>query len=253
MSAALEISWLGQAGFIYRFPGGAVICVDPYLSYAASGGKTRPRMMPIPVPASELVAHVVVLTHDHTDHFDEHTLRPLAERITTRFVGPSSCREHWINMELPAERFLALDWGQSIEIADVTFSATFAAHDSGSKKDAIGIILEADRFKLYQVGDSEYTPQLVEQVQNLQPDLLLVPINGRLGNMNHVEAAQLTQAVNPHVVIPIHYGMFYHNTADPQDFVNACRQLGLKTRIAIMHVGKSFKLEPHQHAGEDQE
>ena len=240
----LEMAWLGQSGFILRFPRGAIICIDPYLSYATSAGKTRERLTPIPIPATELAAHVVVTTHDHSDHFDEHSLRPMSERKTTLFVGPSSCREHWQAMELPAERFLRLDQGQVLDIANVRFSAVFAAHDSGAKRDAIGVIIEADGYKIYHTGDTEYMPELIAQAQDMRPDALLVPINGRLGNMNHEQAAQLTQLVQPRVVIPMHYGMFRHNTADPQDFVDACRHLDLKTRVVVMQTSRSFMLEP---------
>lgn len=239
----LEIAWLGQSGFIFRFPRGAVICVDPYLSYATSAGKTRERLTPIPIPATDLAAHVVVTTHDHSDHFDEHSLRPISERRTTLFAGPTSCREHWLAMELPAERFLVLDQGQSLDITDVHFKAVFAAHSSGTKQDATGIILEADGYKLYHTGDTELVPDLIAHAQDLRPDVLFVPINGRLGNMNHEQAAQFTQLVQPRVVIPMHYGMFRHNTADPQDFINACRQLGLTTRIVVMQTTHTFKLE----------
>ena len=100
-ASALGVIWLGQSTFIYQFPTGLVVCVDPYLSYATSSGGTRERLTPILTPPSMLRADVVVTTHDHTDHFDEHSLRPIAERPDTVFVGPSSCCEHWQAMKLP--------------------------------------------------------------------------------------------------------------------------------------------------------
>ena len=238
----LEIEWLGQAGFIYRFPSGMSVCVDPYLSYATSTGKTRERLLPIPVPASQVNADIVVTTHDHTDHFDEHTLRPMAERPQTLFVGPSSCRAHWIEMEMPAWRFLRLDRGESLEVAGVRLTALYAEHDSGSKRDAIGVVLECGGSRVYQTGDSEYTQPVLDAVRDLRPDLMAVPINGRAGNMDHRQAALLAQAVQPAAVMPMHYGVFRHNNADPQDFVNACRELGIKARIIVAKAGRCFAL-----------
>mgnify|MGYP001056869091 CR=1 FL=1 len=240
----LAITWLGQAVFIYRFPQGLLVCVDPYLSYAASGGKTRERLLPILIPPSQINADIVITTHDHTDHFDEHTLRPLAERSETIFVGPSSCREHWLGMAMPGERFLRLDRGESLEVAGAKLTAVRAEHTSGNREDAIGVIIEADGYRAYQVGDSEYSEALVESVRGLQPDLLAVPINGRLGNMDARQAALLTQAVQPRAVIPMHYSMFRHNNADPQEFVDACRGMGIGARIVVMKPGKPVELEP---------
>lgn len=239
----LSVTWLGQAGFIYGFPGGATVCVDPYLSHAAGKGKSRERLTPVPLPAWQVRADIVVVTHDHTDHFDEITLRPLAEVPGTVFLGPSSCREHWLAMGLPGERFLRLDQGESLEVAGVGLRALYAEHDSGGRRDAIGVVIEADGFKVYQTGDSEYTERLVETGKGLKPDLLTVPINGRLGNMDHEQAARFTEAVAPRAAIPMHYGMFKDNTADPQDFIDACKGVGVGARVVLMKTGRPFGLE----------
>ncbi len=244
--AALGIDWLGQSGFRYHFPiaGGAVrVCVDPYLSHAMSGGKTRERLTPIVIPASRLRADLVVTTHDHIDHFDEITLRPLAERPNVIFAGPSSCRDHWRAMGLPPERFLRLDQGESLEVAGVRLTATYADHSSGDRRDAIGVLAEAGGFRVYQTGDSEYNERLVAGARGLAPDLLTLPINGRGGNMGHDEAARLTAAVGPRVVIPNHYQMFAANTADPQDFLDACRARAVAARVVLLRPGRRFELE----------
>lgn len=238
----LGIDWLGQSGFLYHFPSGRVLCIDPYLSHAVRRGRTKERLMPIPVPASELTADVVVTTHEHSDHFDEVTLRPLAERPRVVFAGPTSCRERWLAMDLPGERFLRLDQGEECDIAGMRLTATYAEHGSGDRDDAIGCIIECERFRIYQVGDSEYSDRLANEVRELKPDLLTVPINGRLGNMNAEEAALLTEAVQPRVVIPMHYGMFRDNTADPQAFVDACRSRNQNARIVLMQVGTRLQI-----------
>jgi L-ascorbate metabolism protein UlaG (beta-lactamase superfamily) len=241
--STLGVTWLGQSTFIYQFPTGLVVCVDPYLSYATSNGGTRERLTPILMPASTLRADVVVTTHDHTDHFDEHSLRPIAERAETVFVGPSSCCEHWRAMKMPSERFVRIDRGESQELAGARFTALYAEHDSGQKRDAIGVLINAGGFSVYQVGDSEYVPQVADQAKGLKPDLLAVPINGRKGNMNHREAALLTRLIEPRAAVPMHYAMFRNNTADPQDFVDACREVGVGSRVVVMQPGARFELE----------
>lgn len=239
----LGIDWLGQSGFLYHFPSGRVMCIDPYLSHAVRRGRTKERLMPIPIPASELIADVVVTTHEHSDHFDEVSLRPLSERPSVVFAGPTSCRERWLAMELPGERFLRLDQGESCNIAGMQLTATYAEHGSADRDDAIGCIIECDGFQIYHVGDSEMSERLADKVRDLMPDLLTVPINGRLGNMNAQEAALLTEAVKPRVVIPMHYGMFRDNTADPQDFIDAYRSRCQNSQIVLMQIGRRFALE----------
>ncbi len=237
----LTLNWLGQSGFLYQFPNGPTVCIDPYLSYAA-GQRTRPRLTPIPLPASLLSTDVVITTHDHGDHFDPFSLRPIAEQPETIFVGPTSCREHWQRMELPGERFIQLNQGETLTVAGVELTATYAEHGSGERRDAIGVILRAGDLSLYQTGDSEYNERLVDLARDLRPHLLTMPINGRLGNMSADEAAQLVKYAQPQVAVPNHYGMFANNTADPQDFVDACRQRGVDARIALMAVGQWTEL-----------
>jgi L-ascorbate metabolism protein UlaG (beta-lactamase superfamily) len=60
----------------------------------------------------------------------------------------------------------------------------------------------------------------------------LLPINGRAperrvaGNLNATEAAELGKQIGARTVIPCHYEMFEFNTADPQEFAQACRKIG---------------------------
>jgi L-ascorbate 6-phosphate lactonase len=240
---SLEIVWLGQAGFLYTFPNSVVVCTDPYLSHAATREKSRERMIPIPVPAWKVDADIVILTHDHSDHFDELTIRPMAESSQATFVGPSSCLEHWRAMRLAEERFLRLDQGEVLSVAGVSLRALYANHDSGAARDSIGIVLEADSFVVYQVGDSEFDQRLAEQARGLKPDLMCVPINGRLGNMTFDEAARLTGIVEPSTVIPMHYGMFATNTENPQAFVDACREQSISARVEIMKPLRRLELK----------
>ena len=46
------------------------------------------------------------------------------------------------------------------------------------------------------------------------------------------------------MVVPMHYGMFRTNNADPGDFVAAARAIGLSARITIMKPGRRFDLAP---------
>ncbi|MEX2381926.1 MAG: dihydrodipicolinate synthase family protein, partial [Opitutales bacterium] len=72
------------------------------------------------------------------------------------------------------------------------------------------------------------TDDLAARALNFGPvDLLLVCINGRLGNMSATEAAKLASEIRPRLAVPIHYGMFPNNTADPDTFTTPLRRAGL--------------------------
>src|SRR5215210_9585225 len=68
---------LGQAGFVIK--GGATIAyIDPYLSDPPTASGESRRRFPVPLdPHAAGHAQIVFATHEHGDHADIATLRPL--------------------------------------------------------------------------------------------------------------------------------------------------------------------------------
>ncbi len=58
--------------------------------------------------------------------------------------------------------------------------------------------------------------------------------------MNYKEAAILTEEIEPELIIPMHYGMFKENTANPEDFVKCLGKLNFKGEEKILELNKSF-------------
>jgi len=56
--------------------------------------------------------------------------------------------------------------------------------------------------------------------------------------MDVSEAVRLTNQIQPKIVVPMHWGMFAHNTIDPQVFLMAARDGEMKAKRLIMeHMG----------------
>ena len=71
----MKITWLGQAGFLLETSGLKII-IDPYLSESCL--KLNPdlyRRMPIDEKYLEIEPDVIIITHDHLDHYDPETLK----------------------------------------------------------------------------------------------------------------------------------------------------------------------------------
>ena len=228
----MELTWLGQGGFLIRC-GGAAICLDPYLSDSCerSGGHTR--IAPPPLDPGGIDADVFVFTHDHMDHLDEGTLRKI-DLCAHLFAAPASCREHLRRLGVPQERLLRFDRGESFGIVDAELHAVFADHT----EDSIGLVVRAGGRTIYFTGDTLFSPRLAKEAAPFSPDILVTCINGRWGNMGAEEAADVARALDVKVAIPTHYGMFAENTADPMDFVRAfgaarCRLLQMYEPVEI--------------------
>jgi L-ascorbate metabolism protein UlaG (beta-lactamase superfamily) len=62
-------------------------------------------------------------------------------------------------------------------------------------------------------------------------DLALLPINGKLNNLDGAEAARLARLVEAQLAVPCHYDLFEFNTADPEAFAAECERLGQPYRV----------------------
>jgi L-ascorbate 6-phosphate lactonase len=90
--------------------------------------------------------------------------------------------------------------------------------------------------RVYHSGDTLPHPDL-RGIRDARPDLMLICINGGYGNMNPAEAAELTAAIAPAVVVPMHWGLVAENTVDPAQFVRALAGLGSAARPLVMAPG----------------
>jgi L-ascorbate metabolism protein UlaG (beta-lactamase superfamily) len=72
----------------------------------------------------------VILSHDHYDHLDYHTVLALAPRVQ-HFITTLGVGDRLISWGIPAEKVRQLDWWQETAVGGVRFVATPAQHFSG--------------------------------------------------------------------------------------------------------------------------
>jgi L-ascorbate metabolism protein UlaG (beta-lactamase superfamily) len=219
------IHWLGQGGFAFKAHACPLIVVDPYLSDSANRDGNAPRLAPIPIKPRNLSLDILFLTHDHIDHTDPATVTHLmAANPDARVVCPPASARHLEKLGVAVDSGHVVTPGDRLKFGNLIVDAVPAQHTD----DSVGFVFQflggtADPAgpTIYITGDTLYTPMLAESVAELDPDLLIVPINGRWGNMTAEEAAKLAVEIAPQEVIPMHYGMFAANTADPAEFLSA--------------------------------
>lgn len=202
------ITWIGQAGYIFDL-GGKVLCIDPYLSNSVKKSNGFERLVPLPIEPQEFRGDMIVTTHDHADHLDEDTIKNL-NRSDSSFAGPTSCVEQFEAMGIPKSQILSLNKDESISLGSAIIHGVYAKHTY----DSIGVVIQYRGHTVYLVGDSLYDEQLLD-VSKYNPEIVIVCINGRLGNMGYEDAAFLATRLGVKAAIPSHYGMFAENTEDP--------------------------------------
>ncbi len=209
----LHVWWLGQSGFLLK-QAGAFALLDPYLSDSltlkyATTDKPHVRMTERCIdPASLDFVTVVTSSHQHTDHFDEATLLPLAKANPgLQLILPAAVEGAARNrLGNAAIALIELDEGTSIEADGWRFTGVAAAHNE-IERDALGrckflgFIVERHGFTLYHSGDTLLHDGLVPALKPKRCDIAFVPINGHkperrvAGNLNGTEAAQLASEI----------------------------------------------------------
>lgn len=201
---------LGQSGYIVRTSKTTVV-IDPYLSDSVNKAAGRPRALPIPVQPQDIRCDAVICTHDHLDHLDTETVKGIFSQqlfLTTKKGSELLRRLGRTNVKV-------LEQGQTVTVGDISITAVFADHST----EAFGIILKAEEKTLYFSGDTLYHENLLK-IAAYHPDITLICINGKLGNMNVGQALAVARKLGAKVNIPNHYDMFLSNSEDPHLFAD---------------------------------
>ncbi|MEX2592587.1 MAG: MBL fold metallo-hydrolase [Anditalea sp.] len=236
--------WLGQSGFLIKWQGKHLL-IDPYLSDSLTKkyeGTDKPhiRMTELVINPERLdFIDVVTSSHNHTDHLDGDTLKPIIRmNPEIEFIIPEANREFVVNRIETDKNFpIGLNDGEQITVKGFHFTAVPAAHetverDENNKCKFLGYVIQFGPHTLYHSGDTILYDNIAEILSNFSVDVAILPINGKdskrkvAGNLNAKEAAALGRDIGTGIVIPCHYDMFTFNTADPGEFITASEAIG---------------------------
>jgi len=221
--------------------------------------------MPAPVTLAELgVLDLVLVTHHHTDHMDPRTLQPpAATQPALRFVVPEAIRgEAHRRTGASSDRIIGMDASQRIEVLPGVFVTRLrAAHeeletDERGRYRFLGYALRFESFGRKPIvighsGDTIPFPGQAEELAACDPDLPLLPVNGRSaepkargipGNLTLEEAVALTRQAGCGTMVAHHYGLFAFNTRPLADIKRLAHAPDLPVRLIPARNGVEIRL-----------
>jgi len=232
--------WLAQAGFAFKTASNRVLYVDPYLSNVVEKAFGFKRLRLPPIQVEDVRADWVISSHEHLDHMDTDALPVIAQSCSAcRFAGSEACEPEYGKMGIPPDRFLLLEPGKRHSLGDADVVAARADHGELSPT-ALSLLFDFGKVRVLFTGDTAPNVPLMQPLIDLKPDILLPCINGRFGNLDAVEAAELTALVSPRVVVPCHFWMFKEHNGDPEAFVQACFRICPAVPVRLLTPGEGL-------------
>jgi L-ascorbate metabolism protein UlaG (beta-lactamase superfamily) len=195
------IAWLGHDSF--RISGSKTVYIDPW--HIAAGA---PR------------ADVILVTHEHSDHFDQGDIARVSQPSTV-LVGPAE-----VTRQVSGDTRTVAP-GDVVTVAGVTIHAVPAYNTNKfrepgvvfhPREDAkVGYVVELDGTTYYHSGDTD----VIDEMSEIEVDVAMIPVSGTYV-MTADEAARACAKLRAGVVIPMHYDTIVGTVADAKRFAELC-------------------------------
>jgi len=234
-SLRVPVDMLGQSGCRLAFPG-ATVYLDPYLSNSVQllDAPDLERQLPIPLPPEKITdADIVLITHEHIDHCDPHTLPRLAEASPqARFVGPAPVLKKLTEWGIDSARLTPavedfIDLAPALRLYAVPAAHPEIERDAQGNLTCVGYLLDCAGQRIYLAGDTSAKQEIIDTLVAHGPiDTAFLPVNehnffrgrrGIIGNMSVREAFQFASEIGAKKVVAVHWDMFAINAVDPDE------------------------------------
>ncbi len=191
-----NVSWLGHAAV--RIEGTKTVYIDPYGISAGKGD-----------------ADIVLITHDHRDHFSTADIGKVRGERTV-LIGPSSV------VGRLSGRTMVIEPGKTLSVEGARVRAV-PAHNVGKShhprdKDHVGYVLSVDGVTYYHAGDTDRIPEM----RAIRAAVAFLPVTGTY-TMDAAAAASAASDVKARIAIPIHWGSVIGSREDAARFKRLCR------------------------------
>jgi len=255
VDAGLRLWWFGGPSYALKSPR-ALVLVDPYHS-GPRADDPRGFVRAIPnyfSPGAVTRADVVVSTHDHTDHCDPDTLRPIYERTGALFVAAPSSAEKMFEWGFAQQRIVTLAPGRSTTVGDVTLRA-YPSRD-WEDEGAVNFVLSSGGANVFIGGDTLLFDGLAEIGRAHEIDLAVLALARNRRDLidtqlyaDPPELARAALALRARRVLPVHWDIWRAWVEDP--YAVAPHLAGTGSELVILPQGGSLDIHGDGAGGAD--
>jgi L-ascorbate metabolism protein UlaG (beta-lactamase superfamily) len=194
--AGRHLTWYGQSEFKISSEAGEILYIDAQR-----------------LPEQHQPADLILVTHEHYDHYNEKVIGDLKKSGAAVIVPDSMAKAGYKSLSV----------GQTIQIGSFKITGVRAYNLTKTfhpkSKNWLGYLIEVDGIKIYHAGDTDNIPEMKE----IQTDIALLPIGGTY-TMNVEEAAAATEIIRAKLYIPMHFGSVVGKKEDGQKFIELVKK-----------------------------
>ena len=185
--------------------------------------------MPEPLEKADLI----LVTHSHKDHCKAVTVDRL-KKSGTVIMAPKRAARIISGSKVVKP-------GEEIPFEDIIIKVVNAYNTPEGnstrkvhhKDDGVGYLIRIDDKAIYHAGDTDFIPEMKDLGR---VDAAMLPIGGTF-TMDITEAARAARAINPNILIPIHY--------KDADMAKLKREVGVDSGVLVlpMKIGETVELK----------
>lgn len=254
---SLTITWLGHSSLLIQMQGMNILS-DPVFSLKTSPvsfiGKKRFSTLPMSIQDLPVI-DIVMISHDHYDHLDYHTIKAI-DKIVRYYVVPLGVENHLERWHIAANKIISMAWWEEKQINGLTIGCTPARHYSIRNIDNIyhslwsSWVLKDQYQQIFISGDTGYDSHFQNIYQRYGAfDLVMMDcgqydLKWESSHMNPEQSYQAAKDLHARMMLPIHWGAYQLANHPWDDPIERIMHIQNKTvQILTPLMGQTFDLE----------
>ena len=163
-------------------------------------------------------ADIIMITHDHYDHYSEEDIDKVRKNDTV-VIAPEDLITKLLKKGFSQNYIVLVEPNNKYMVDGIKFE-TVPAYNTNKpyhpkENGWVGYIIKLNNVLYYIAGDTDIT----EENKNIICDVAFIPVGGTY-TTDFKEAAKLINEIKPKIAVPIHYGSIVGKKQDATDFIN---------------------------------